>query len=205
MSQVTLNASTSALLDAAFLGTDAERVAKVVFNNSFAQSVIDTIGAFVTPEEVANMNQKARLHTARAARWIASGGLDLKCFDRASAFCAAVIASTSQKRVAFCDVHYVCGATGEGTSPINGVSRAKLRTVITGYTTNAGTISTQVSRSVGEKGIFTGMGIVEKVKGDKHGFTVTPEGRNHGFLIAYAMTLNSLSDSTLIEMMGDKE
>ena len=97
----------------------------------------------------------------------------------------------------------VCGATGEGTAPIAGVSRSKLRAIITGYSTRIGTIATQVSRSVGKGGLFAGMGIVTKP--DEHGFAVTPNGRAHPFLLAYAVTLNGMSDRTLIELMEGNE
>ena len=204
MSQLKLNATIRALINPTVLKSDTDRVNKCLFDSTFAQAIVDTIGALVTPDEVGQMMQKGRVHTARVGRWIASSGLDLSKFDRASAFCAAVICDSSAPRIAYADLHYVCGGSINSPVSIPGVSRAKLRAVIKGYTTNMGTISTQVSRTVGAGGLFTAMGIVSKK--DSHGFSVNPNGREHPFLKAYAITLNSLSERTLIELMekGDK-
>ena len=167
-------------------------------------TIVDTLGAFVTVKEVERMNQKARVHTVRNARWIASSGLDGDKFDRASAFCAAIICNASSSRVSYHEAHHACGAsTNKSNAPTNipGVQRQKLHAIIKGYTTNMGTISTQVSRTVGASGIFTCMGIVEK--SDRNGFTVLNTA--HPFLIAFALELNKISTRQLIEMMEASE
>lgn len=202
------NATLAAITNPLILKSDSARVQNCIYGTmrdpvNYTQSIIDTLGALVSPQDVQGMKQKGRVHTVRVARWIASQGLDLGKFDRASAFCAAVICSTSATRVAYADLHHVCGGKGEGTAPIAGVSRAKLRAVISGYSSNMGTISTQVSRTVGEGGMFAGMGIVTKP--DARGFAVTPKGREHPFILAYAMTLNGLSERTLIELMEGED
>lgn len=203
-----VNPTVHALMDSSILKSDSQRVVNCIFGTerdpvTYTQSIIDTLGALVTPEEVNNMVQKARVHTVRMGRWIASAGLDLGKFDRATAYCAAVIANTSSPRVAYADLHYVCGGRGENTTPIGGVSRAKFQAIIGRYTSNMGTISAQCARTVGKNGIFPAMGVTSKT--DVHGFAVTETGRNHPFLIALAVTLNGLSDRTIIELMQGED
>jgi len=203
-----LNNTVRALMNPQVLKSDAQRVVNCIYGTqrdpvNYTQAIIDTLGALVTETEANAMVQKARVHTVRMGRWIASQGLDFGKFDRATAFCAAVIANTSAPRVCYADLHYVCGGRGENTSPIGGVSRAKLQAIIGRYTNNMGTISAQCARTVGKHGIFTGLNVTNKT--DVHGFAVTPEGRNHPFLIALAVTLNGLSDRTIIDLMQGED
>lgn len=166
---------------------------------NYGQSIIDTIGALILPENVAGMNQKAGVYVARACRWIASQGLDTGKHSRILSFVVATAANTSQARVPFGDMHYAAGGKGENTNSIGGVSRSKFGAIIGFGSKNMGTLSAQVSGFAGKRGILTGLGITSN--SDGHSFSVTPQGRAHPFMLAYAYTLNSLSDRTVIDLM----
>lgn len=196
-----LNATVSALVNPEALGTDAARVSKTVAR--MGQSGVDFLGAFIKPEQVARMGQKARMHACFLASFITSGATDTTGFSKAHAFIGAALALAPEgSRVAFCDAHYLCGASSKGyaAAPIPGVSRARLQRFI-GHAGAAGTITTRVSSTVGVNGLWGCLGATEK--GDKHGFNVVT--RNIPFLIAYAQALEQMTDGALSLLdKGDK-
>lgn len=173
-------------------GTDRDPV-------TYSQSIIDTIGALLTENDVQGMNQKAGVYVARACRWIASSGLDTGKHSQILSTVIAVVCNTAQSRISFNDMHYTAGGRGDNTAPIGGISRAKLGAIIGFATRNMGTLSAQVSGFAGKNGILTGIGVTAKP--DNNGFSVTANGRAHPFILAYALTLNGLSDRTVIELM----
>lgn len=196
-----LNATVSALTNPEKLGSDAGRVSKVIARGG--QSLIDFLGHFVTPEQVARMGQKARMHTVFMGNFITSGSTDTTGFSKAHAFIGACIAlAPEQTRVAFVDAHYLCGvsAAGYAAAPIPGVSRARLQRFI-GRAGAAGTITTRTSSTVGVNGLFDCLGVT--TKGDKHGFNVV--NRGIPFLVAYAAALEAMTDGNLSLLSKDSE
>lgn len=195
-----LNATVQALSNPEKLGSDVTRVSKVIARGG--QSLIDFLGAFVTPEQVARMGQKARMHTVFMGNLITSGSTDLAGYSKAHAFIGAAIALAPENtRVAFCDAHYLCGvsAAGYAAAPIPGVSRARLQRFI-GRAGAAGTITTRTSSTVGVNGVFDCLGVT--TKGDKHGFTVI--NRGVPFLVAYAAALEQMTDGALSLIAKDE-
>lgn len=166
---------------------------------TYGQSIIDTIGVLLTENDVSGMNQKAGVYVARACRWIASSGLDTGKHSQILSFVVATVCNTAQSRISFSDMHYAAGGKGDNTAPIGGISRAKLGAIIGFGSRNMGTLSAQVSGFAGARGILTGLGITAKP--DNNGFSVTATGRAHPFILAYALTLNGLSDRTVIDLM----
>lgn len=196
------NATTRAII--ANSGAEGSRVVNCIEGTmrdpvTYSQSIIDTIGALILPENVAGMNQKAGVYVARACRWIASQGTDFDKHSKILSFVVATAANTSQARICFADMQYAAGGRGENTNSINGVSRSKFGAIIGFGSRNMGTLSAQVSGFAGKRGILTGLGIL--TNNDTHSFSVAPDGRAHPFMLAYADTLNSLSDRTIIDLM----
>ncbi len=191
---IVLNATVSALMNPEHLGTDAPRVAKTIAR--MGQSGVDFLGAMITPSQVERMGQKARMHACFLASFITSGGTDLMGFSRAHAFVGACIALLPEGvRVSYADAHYLLGVSNKGAqaNPIPGVSRARLMRFLGGSAGATGTITTRVSSTVGKNGLWGALGVT--VKGDKHGFTV--ESRAPGFLVAYALALEQMTDGAL--------
>ena len=141
---------------------------------------------------VASMtNQKALMRLSQALNFVVSG--DVAAFDTASAFVIAALALSKQERISFSDMHYLIGASGnENTAHIKGVSRSKMQKILSSIS-SMGTITSQVSRTVGSGGYLTALGVV--TKSDKHGFTIA--NRSHPMIVAYAAQLEKMTDGAL--------
>jgi hypothetical protein len=124
------------------LGTDATRTRKFCERPQVA-ALIDAIA---TPAEVSAMNQKASMRFAQAVSFALSG--DVKDCDEVTSALVALIVLSQSDRVTFTDAQIVAGASKEG-NPVAGVSRARLARFLP-RTSNLGTITSKVSRTVGK-------------------------------------------------------
>lgn len=206
-----MNLQASATLSRALemnLGTDLDVLMGHLDGCSYLPAVLATLDMIATPETIAKMPQKGIVKTVRHAKWIASDGLATNkrggfILDPAIGMLSCIVGLTSQPRIGFHDAHAVMGGSQEGAAPIGGVSRAKLHRVLPNIIRRAsGTLSAQASRTVGagkKEGIFSALGITGKTDG--HGFTVL--NRNHFLIVATCDVLNRLSETTIVEMMGE--
>lgn len=195
---VVLNDTMRALTEG--MGTDIARVEKLI--GRYGQTLVDTLGALVTPDQARAMNQKGRLHTVHIGGLIVSQGMETQGYSRAHAIIASIIALAPEgARVSFRDAHVTMGAQGDQfTQPIPGVSRARMMR----YFQSAGamgTISTRTSSTVGKSGLFAALGCV--TKSDAHGFTIVSKAAP--LLVAYALELERMTDSRVKLLSGDEE
>lgn len=177
------------------LKSDTKRVSNTLAHEATAQ-VITTL---IPHDAWARMNQKAILRTVQACDFIATGDA-LKSCDEVTSAMVAIIALANQSQVSFADAHLAAGASKEA-SPIKGVSRARLARFLP-RTSNLGTITSKVSRTVGKAGLFTALGIT--VKGDTHSFILTDAAKSHPFIIAYALGLEQMTEGafTLLQQQN---
>jgi hypothetical protein len=177
------------------LGTDATRTRKFCERPQVA-ALIDAIA---TPAEVSAMNQKASMRFAQAVSFALSG--DVKDCDEVTSALVALIVLSQSDRVTFTDAQIVAGASKEG-NPVAGVSRARLARFLP-RTSNLGTITSKVSRTVGKgkkgAGMFQALGITGK--SDAHSFEVS--NRAHPLIVAYAGALEKMTDGTFALLTED--
>lgn len=165
-----------------------------------SEKTCELASACVDAGVVAKMtNQKSIMRLAQALDFIVSG--NVRSFDKATAYLVAALALSKQATVSYHDMHYLIGAPGsDSTAHIKGVSRAKMHKVLSSIT-SMGTITSQVSRTVGANGFLTVFGIV--TKSDKHGVTIA--NREHPILVAYAAQLQRMTDGALeLAVSGNK-
>lgn len=173
----------------------------------YLPAVCAILDAWTTPEQLKGCPQKALIKLVRHARWVATDGLALNkrggnILDSAIGLISCIVALSAQDRVSFHDAHAVCGGTQEGATQVKGVSRARLHKVLPDVVRRAaGTLSAQHSRTVGKNGVFGALGITSK--SDAHGFAVV--NRNHPMVIMTADVLNRLSDTTIVNILGNQE
>lgn len=200
MSQKTLNhnAVTLAIL-ARDLGTRNAQVARTIERGG--QALIDSLGAFLPVEAIAGMSKTAVTRVVQAVSFAVSGAVE--DFNKSTAYLVSLVLLTGQQRVSFADALHVMGASGEGTAPVNGVSRAKLQRHLQGRAGTLGTMVSQCSRTVGKSGFLTALGVT--VKGDAHGFTLTEKARSLPFMLAYGYALQNMTEGALALVQGDDE
>lgn len=199
-----INATVSAILSHK-MGTDAGYVRRVL--EAGGETLASIIAAFATPEQIRAMNQKACKRFVEACDFALSGdrlGKNNR-LNKTTAYLVAVIALAQQQRVSFADAHRVCGLFTEDGRYIKGVDRPRVARFIGGRAGSAGTITSQVSRTVGQGregcGFFTALGISRK--GDKHGFELTETAKSHPLILAYCAQLERISDGDFELLMRD--
>lgn len=192
---LTLNDTARALLNPEVTRTDAKPISRALYN----QAAIDTLGAFVTPEEAAKLTQKQRLTVARIVEFIVSGSTS--GYMRESAILGAMLALMPEEtRVAFADAQHTMGMQGDQfTRPVPGVSRQRMVRFF-GRKSAAGTILTRLSQM---RGMWDVLGVTHK--GDAHGFEVKKGGKGRALLVAYALALEQMTDGQLALLNKDKD
>jgi hypothetical protein len=190
-----LKTATAQMLATAY-GTDSARVAKFLAHEQTA-ALIDVIA---TAEQVAAMNQKASMRFAQACDFALTG--DVKQCDEVTSALVALVVLSSQNQVSFTDAQIIAGASKEGNA-VGNVSRARLARFLP-RTSNIGTITSKVSRTVGKgkkgAGMFQALGIT--TKGDAHSFEIA--NRNHPLILAYAGALSKMTDGSFDLLKGSK-
>ncbi len=185
-----VNNSVVSLFESRDLGTDRAFVNNVLKRGGDALKVF--MGQVFKVEQFAGVKQKGMKRVIQAASFALSG--NVKDYDEGTAYCVALVMLTNQTTVKFSDAHALMGCTIDGAQHIKGVSRAKLSRFL-GRVGTAGTVTSKTSRTVGSGGFFTGLGIT--LKGDAHSFTLCDGARENPLLLAYAMQLQSMTDSQL--------
>lgn len=195
MQNVNHNDVTRAIL-ALDLGTDTPRVQRTIARGG--QPLVDTLGAFLTVESLAGMNQKAVMRAVQAVSFAVSGAVD--DLDPVTASTIATVMLTAQQTITFAALRYTSGQSNmQDPSAIQGVSRARLqRFGLRGGTAN--TIVSKVSRSVGKRGFLTALGVT--AKSDTHSFTLQAGARESGFVLGYAHQLQTMTDGALSLVKG---
>jgi hypothetical protein len=198
MQQIKHNEVTNAILTLD-LGTDAARVARTIANGG--QPLVDTLGAFLTPDSIKGMNQKAVMRAVQAVSFAVSGAVE--DLDKVTAAVIAVVMLSAQESITYGAMRYAAGQSNMvNPGSIGGVSRARLqRFGLRGGT--AKTIESKVSRSVGKRGFLTALGVT--LKSDAHTFTLTPGARASGFVLGYATQLQTLTDGALELVYGEEQ
>ena len=191
------NASFTALNSS--LGTDRPFIEKRLSN----QHVAAGFDALVSGSQVANMKQKGIKRIVQCISFCVTG--DMKDFDPVSGLvCAAIALTGESEKVEFSRLHALCGIHREGreSAALQGVSKARLNKFLS-LGGSAGTVSSKVSRTVGEAGFLTALGLV--LKSDKTSFVVDKNARDSSaFLIAYASALARMTDGQF-KIVTDKQ
>lgn len=198
MSQALIHNEVTSRILSLDLGSDAARVRRTIERGG--QALIDSLAAFVPLESLALMNQKAVMRTVQSVSFAVSGAVE--DFNKSTAYLVSLVMLTGQERVSFADALHVMGAGGEGTAPVNGVSRAKLQRFLGGRAGTAGTMVSQCSRTVGKRGFMTALGVT--VKGDAHAFTLTSKARELPFMLAYGFALQNMTEGALALVQGEE-
>lgn len=189
-----LNETARTLLNPEVTRSDSKGIAKALYS----QACIDTLGAFVTPEQAGKLTQKQRLTVARVVEFIVSGSTS--GYMRESAILGAMLALMPEDtRIAFADAQVTMGLQGDQfTRPVPGVSRQRMMRFF-GSKPAAGTVLTRLSQM---RGMWDVMGVTEK--GDAHGFSVKKGGKGNALLTAYAVALEQMTDGALALLTKDK-
>lgn len=187
-------AAIQTLAQSGALKSDASRVTRYIAHPATAQ----TLALLVPVAAVSLMNQKAILRTVQACDFIATD--DTAQCDEVTSALVALIALSNQSRVTFNDAHIVAGAAKEGAN-VAGVSRARLARFLP-RTSNLGTITSKVSRTVGKRGLFTALGIT--AKGDAHSFELCAGAKSHPFIIGYSARLEQMTEGAFSLLKGNE-
>lgn len=182
---------------AARMGSQGDIKATLSFATLPACAELDACG--ITPDIVEGMtNQKAVMCIAQAGLFIATGVIGVKG-DRGRALRPSLavlmfaVATAQQPRIGFADARYLVGARETDPNAINGVSRAKLHSVLGGIKCS-GTVRTQVSQlACSPASLMGALGITRKV--DAHTFEIVSKG--HPLVVAYCDALESASEGQL--------
>lgn len=178
-------------------------VDRVAFDSN-EQATIGLIETFATVEQAARMNIKATRRFVESVRFITNKTLGF--VNKATCFQVAIVLSMLQSRVTYNSVHIALGYQKEG-SGINGISPARLEalySLIAKKRLTKGTITSQTSRTLGERGFFTALGIVQKTARGE----VELLNPSHPLLTSYAGALSALSSeqwgALLLKLESDK-
>lgn len=187
MQTIKHNEVSTVLLNPEALKSDAKRVGKIVST----QQIVDFLGAFCTPGQVAPMSQKQRLTLALIAEFVTTGGTS--GYMRESALLGAMLALMPEStRVGFDDAQHAMGLQGtQFTQPVPGVSRARMVRFF-GSKPSAGTVLTRLSQI---RGMWDLLGVTEKT--DAHGFALREGAKGSPLLVAYAHALEQMTDGQL--------
>lgn len=190
------NLSASAVILAGDYGTRTGAVRKKL-ESAVNRAFLDNIA---TGEQVARLTDTAAYRLCEAVEFCLTG-LVAQC-DEVTAPMFALVDCSAKDTVTFTDAQFFVGAVKDEAKHIDGASRqgfANLKYKATDgiarfvpRTSNMGTISSKVSRTVGQdkkQGFMRALGIAS---GDKHSFTILD--RSHPLVVAYCAALSKMTD-----------
>ena len=192
MSNTISNAHTNLLLSREF-NTNTSTVHNHVRKGGefFAQFIaqLSTVDQLKTVCE----NQKGIMRYTQALNFALNG--DPVHFNKVTAYLISTVVLTKSKSISFKDAHFLCGANSDNANLINGVSKSKLNKFI-GIVGAYGTITSQVSRTIGTGGFFTALGISSP--NGAHAVTFTDNAKSNALILAYAHQLERMTESTFL-------
>jgi hypothetical protein len=193
------NETTRAIL-ALSLGTNRDDVVALLND----PQVCAFVGAVLTPEQVSTLNQKGAYRMLQAFAFALHGG---KHFNRVTAMLVTAVAKSTQAKMTFGDLRFLAGELHADGSHIAGVPRQKLHRYLAAgkKSLSVGTIRSQVSRTVADRGLFSILGVTHKSetkKGEVQACEITATGKAHPLITAYAAQLDAMSDGALEILAG---
>lgn len=200
---LTLNPTVEALFSDVSLGTNFDTCANHIFRASSGrmtggQALIDTFGILVSPEQIKKCNQKAAMRLIEAVHFAIDPSAQYA--DKVTVTCFLSVIQSAVSRASFETLRFSAGEKVENPIALQGLDQNKLRRFAF-LESCKGTVQSKISRTFGDRGFFSAIGVSAKIDG--HNIEFNSQARENPIVVAFAMGLEKMTQGQ-IDLMKEK-